>query len=73
MVAIVSRGEWATENEPPFFDGQRLSQPEFHRIYKEYPGDKKIELIFGSVYIQMVKKAIASPYARIVVNESHIV
>lgn len=32
-------------------DGDRLSQPEFHELYKQYPDDVKIELIGGVVHM----------------------
>jgi hypothetical protein len=37
--------------------GERLTQPEFHRRYEQYPGDSKFELIGGVVYM-------ASPLSR---------
>ena len=32
-------------------NGDRMSQPEFHRRYEQYPEDVKIELIKGTVYM----------------------
>lgn len=36
---------------PPLYAGDRLSQPEFHRRYEQYPADIKFELIDGKVYM----------------------
>ncbi len=36
---------------PPLVPGERLSQPEFHRRYEQYPGNVKFELIGGIVYM----------------------
>jgi hypothetical protein len=36
---------------PPLCNGDRLSQAEFHRRYKAYPKDVKIELVGGTVYM----------------------
>src|SRR5437588_2237112 len=36
---------------PSLMNGDRLKQPEFHRRYLGYPGDVKIELIGGVVYV----------------------
>src|SRR5262245_3419587 len=36
---------------PPLRDGERLSQPEFHRRYEQYPEDVKFELIGGVVHM----------------------
>src|SRR5262245_30935386 len=35
----------------PLDNGDRLSQPEFHRRYETYPDDVKIELVGGTVYM----------------------
>src|SRR5437879_12991417 len=43
---------------PPLHDGDRLTQPEFHRRYEAYPDDVKFELIGGIVYM-------ASPLRRL--------
>src|SRR5262249_5049943 len=40
-----------TEQTPPLEDGQRLTQPEFHRRYQAYPEDVKFELIGGVVHM----------------------
>jgi Uma2 family endonuclease len=32
-------------------DGMKLRQPEFHRLYEQYPDDTKFELIDGVVYM----------------------
>ncbi len=36
---------------PPLYSGDRMTQPEFHRRYEEYPEDAKFELIGGTVYM----------------------
>lgn len=36
---------------PPLYNGDRLSQPEFHRRYEAYPEDGKFELIGGVVFM----------------------
>jgi hypothetical protein len=36
---------------PPLFNGDRLTQAEFHRRYEAYPEDVKFELIGGIVYM----------------------
>jgi Uma2 family endonuclease len=36
---------------PPLENGERMGQAEFHRRYKLYPGDEKIELVGGIVYV----------------------
>src|SRR5665213_961690 len=36
---------------PLLCNGDRLSQPEFHRRYLQYPDDVKFELIGGIVYM----------------------
>jgi Uma2 family endonuclease len=36
---------------PPLHNGDRLTQPEFHRRYEAYPEDVKFELIGGTVYM----------------------
>jgi Uma2 family endonuclease len=36
---------------PPLENGERMGQAEFHRRYKVYPGDEKIELVGGIVYV----------------------
>ncbi len=36
---------------PPLHNGDRLTQPEFHRRYEAYPEDVKFELIEGTVYM----------------------
>jgi hypothetical protein len=36
---------------PPLVEGQRLSQPEFHRRYEAMPPDTRAELIDGIVYM----------------------
>jgi Uma2 family endonuclease len=36
---------------PPLVNGDRMSQPEFHRRYQAYPGDVKCELVGGIVYM----------------------
>lgn len=41
----------------PLYNGDRLSQPEFHRRYQAYPEDVKFELVGGIVYM-------ASPLSR---------
>ena len=39
-------------SEPPtLHNGDRLTQPEFHRRYEAYPEDAKFELIGGTVYM----------------------
>ena len=38
-------------------NGDRMKQPEFHRLYEIYPGDVKFELVGGTVYM-------ASPLGR---------
>lgn len=39
------------ESLPPLKDGDRMTQPEFHRRYEAYPDHVKIELIGGTVYV----------------------
>lgn len=36
---------------PPLRAGDRLTQPEFHRRYEQYPEDVKFELVDGVVYL----------------------
>jgi hypothetical protein len=36
---------------PPLYNGDRMSQAEFHRRYEAYPDDVKIELVGGIVYM----------------------
>jgi Uma2 family endonuclease len=36
---------------PLLENGDRMKQPEFHRRYREYPEDVKIELVGGTVYV----------------------
>ena len=36
---------------PPLYNGDRLTQKEFHRRYEAYPEDVKFELIGGTVYM----------------------
>src|SRR5260370_24409970 len=36
---------------PPLNNGDRLTQPEFHRRYVAHPGKEKFELIGGIVYL----------------------
>jgi Uma2 family endonuclease len=36
---------------PPLYNGDRLTQAEFHRRYEAYPEDVKFELIGGTVYM----------------------
>src|SRR5207244_4499794 len=36
---------------PALIPGQRLTQPEFHRRYEQYPRDVKFELIGGVVHM----------------------
>jgi Uma2 family endonuclease len=36
---------------PPLHNGDRMTQPEFHRRYEAYPEDVKFELIGGTVYM----------------------
>ena len=36
---------------PPLYNGDRLTQPEFHRRYEAHPGKEKFELIGGIVYM----------------------
>ena len=38
---------------PPFENGDRLTQPEFHRLYETMPEDFKAELVEGIVYLAM--------------------
>lgn len=38
---------------PPFENGDRLTQPEFHRLYESMPEDFKAELVEGIVYLGM--------------------
>ena len=47
----------STNGTPLLREGDRLSQPEFHRRYLHYPEDVKIELVGGVVYM-------ASPLSR---------
>lgn len=50
----MSAGERRTSSRPPIpvlESGDRMKQPEFHRRYEAYPGDVKIELIGGTVYV----------------------
>ena len=46
-----------TNGIPPLREGDRLSQPEFHRRYLQYPEDVTFELVGGVVYM-------ASPLSR---------
>jgi hypothetical protein len=47
----------AGADPPPLYNGDRLTQREFHRRYEAYPKDVKFELIGGTVYM-------ASPLGR---------
>lgn len=52
MATIIPTREGSTaEALPPLYDGQRLSQPEFHRLYETCPKDQKFELVDGIVYM----------------------
>ena len=35
---------------PALYNGDRMTQPEFHRVYERMPGDVKAELVEGVVY-----------------------
>ena len=45
------REEPAADELPPLYDGQRLSQPEFHRLYERVPPKQWFELIDGVVHM----------------------
>src|SRR5437879_8723505 len=47
---------------PPLHDGDRLTQPEFHRRYEAYPDDVKCELIGGIVYMASPQRRPHSHY-----------
>jgi Uma2 family endonuclease len=51
-----------TRSIPPLYIGDRLSQPEFHRRYEAYDGDKKWELIGGIVYMASPQRIDHSKY-----------
>jgi len=51
MCASVARPPESRPPVPLLVNGDRLSQPEFHRRYEAYPGDEKFELIGGVVYV----------------------
>jgi Uma2 family endonuclease len=38
-------------SSPALYNGDRMTQPEFHRRYEAYPEDVKFELIGGTVYM----------------------
>jgi Uma2 family endonuclease len=59
LTAPAPRPKIPTENGaiPPLYNGDRLSQPEFHRRYQAMPQGVKAELIEGIVYM-------ASPVGR---------
>jgi Uma2 family endonuclease len=40
-----------SESVPLLVNGDRMTQPEFHRRYQAYPEDEKFELIGGIVYL----------------------
>ena len=41
-----------SENGAPLLcNGDRMKQPEFHRLYEAYPEDVKFELVGGTVYV----------------------
>src|SRR6516225_2636776 len=46
---------------PALREGDRMKQPEFHRLYETYPDDVKIELIGGTVYMT---SPLSLPHAR---------
>jgi Uma2 family endonuclease len=46
-----TRSRTARSELPPLHNGDRLTQPEFHRRYEAYPEDVKFELIGGTVYM----------------------
>lgn len=51
---LLRRGTIPTEHTysvPLLHSGDRLSQPEFHHRYEQYPDDVKFELIKGTVYM----------------------
>lgn len=54
-MATVTKKRTATKKAkrgiPELHNGDRLTQPEFHRRYEQYPEDVKFELIGGIVYI----------------------
>lgn len=54
-MATVTRGDFMPEGllrAPALLaSGDRMSQPEFHRRYEQYPDDVRFELINGTVYM----------------------
>jgi Uma2 family endonuclease len=50
-IVFRTRQDDKTEPPPPLQNGDRLTQPEFHRRYKAYPEDVKFELVGGIVYM----------------------
>jgi hypothetical protein len=51
----------ASASPPPLYNGDRLTQAEFHRRYEAHPDDTKFELIQGIVY---AASGMASPLRR---------
>lgn len=52
MSSVARHARQPLENDsPPLANGDRLSQPEFHRRYVTYPDDSKFELIAGTVFM----------------------
>jgi hypothetical protein len=52
MSTLFARGRGQrSASVPPLNNGDRLTQPEFHRRYESHPGKEKFELIGGIVYL----------------------
>lgn len=57
-----TRSRRVTSELPPLYNGDRLTQPEFHRRYEAYPEDVKFELIGGTVYMASPLRETHSDY-----------
>ncbi len=57
MATIMPPREGSTADIPPaLYDGQRLSQPEFHRLYEACSKHQKFELIDGVVFMAAAQR-----------------
>lgn len=51
MATIIPPREGSAADAPPLYNGQRLVQSEFHRLYEACPKHQKFELIDGVVHM----------------------
>jgi len=62
MHTTLQQGKPPTNGVPLLMNGDRLTQPEFHRRYQAYPDNTKFELIGGIVYMSSPLRADHSDY-----------